>query len=162
MSEKYTHGMGTSDFISIDDSHWPLLVARFVGQPSLQQQEEYFAQFLGYLAREEKCVLILDSRQVRMMTAEHRQKLAVFARQYDALFRTRLLGCAAVITSPLMQLAASIVLHFIPRPCPFFTTTSLPEAVKWAAKRLEDAGRHPDAYRVQQHYGLVHTEQHVS
>jgi hypothetical protein len=153
--------MGTSDFISIDDSHWPLLVARFVGQPSLQQQEEYFSQFLGYLAREEKCVLILDTRQVRMMTAEHRQKLMAFSRQYDALFRARMLGCAAVITSPWMQLAASLVLHFIPRPCPYFTTTSLPEAVKWTAKRLEDAGHHPDAHRVQQHHGLVRTEQRV-
>jgi hypothetical protein len=144
--------LGSTNFISLDDSLWPLLVATFVGQPSLQQQEEYFAQLLGYLRREEQCVSILDTRQVRMMTGEQRQKLAGFMREHDALFRTRMLGCAAVITSPVMQLAASIVLHFVTLPTPYFTTTSLPEAAKWTAKCLEGAGQPHAAERIRYHY----------
>ncbi|MGZ3461681.1 MAG: hypothetical protein ACXU86_24585 [Archangium sp.] len=54
----------------------------------------------------------------------------------------------------MMQLAASIVLYFRPLPYPYFTTPSLPEAVKWTAKRLEDAGLSHPAERVRHHYGL--------
>lgn len=152
--------LGSTNFISIDDSLWPLLVAKFVGQPSMQQQEEYFAQLLGYLRREERCVCILDTRQVRMMTSEQRQKLGGFMREHDALLRTKLLGSAAVITSPVMQLAASIVLHFVPPPTPYFITTSLPEAAKWTAKCLESAGQPLAAERIRYHYGPP-TEKHV-
>jgi hypothetical protein len=144
--------LGPTNFISLDDSLWPLLVAKFVGQPSLQQQEEYFAQLLGHLRREEKCVGILDTRQVQMMTGEQRQRLTGFMREHEALFRSRMLGCAAVITSPVMQLAASIVLHFVPMPFAYFTTTSLPEAAKWAAKCLEGAGAPHAAERIRYHY----------
>ncbi len=129
--------LGSTDFISLDDSLWPLLVARFVGEPSLQQQEEYFRQLLTCLRRREKFVGILDTRQVRMMTAEHRRNLAGFAREHDALIRAQVLGCAAVITSPVMQLAASIVLHLIPMPFPYFTTSSFSEAMGWTAMRLD-------------------------
>ncbi|PTL82674.1 STAS/SEC14 domain-containing protein [Vitiosangium sp. GDMCC 1.1324] len=146
--------MGISDFISLDDSLWPLLIAKFVGQPSLQQQEEYFSRLLDYLGREEQFVGILDTRQVRMMTAEHRQRLTEFMEKHDALIRARCVGCAAVITSPVMQLVASLVLYFRPMPFPYYSTSTLPEAVRWTARCLEDAGHQPDASRIRQHYGL--------
>ncbi|WP_375772342.1 hypothetical protein NR798_16130 [Archangium gephyra] len=145
--------MGSTDFISLDDSLWPLLVAGFVGLPTLQQQEEHFAQLLIHLRREEKCLLILDTRQVRMMTGEHRQKLVQFAREHHALIRTQVLGCAAVITSPVMKLAASLVLHFSPPPMPYFITHSLPEAARWTAKCLDGAGQSHAAERIRVHLG---------
>jgi hypothetical protein len=146
--------MDSTDSITIDDSLWPLLVARFEGQPSLQQMQEYFAELLGHLRRAEKCVSILDTRDARMMTAEHRKQLMEFTKEYDALFRAQMLGCATVITSPVLQLVVRIALHFSSQPIPYFTTTSLPEAAKWAAKCLEGAGQQQAAVRVRQHYGL--------
>ncbi len=140
-------GMDTSASITLDDSRWPLLVARFVGEPSLHQQEEYFRQMSTYLRRREKFVGLLDTREVRMMTAEHRRNLAVFVREHDAQIRAQVLGCAAIITSPVMQLAASIVLHLVPMPFPYFTTSSMSEAVRWTAKRLEGSGYGPPPER---------------
>ncbi len=153
--------LGAKDFITLDDALWPLLVTGFVGLPTLQQQEEYFTQLLVHLRREEKCVLIFDTRQVRMMTGEHRQKLVAFSREHRALIRTQLLGCAAVITSPVMQLAASTVLYVIPPPMPYFITHSLPEAAKWAAKCLDGAGQPHAAERIRYHYAPS-MERHVS
>ncbi|WP_257458386.1 hypothetical protein [Archangium lipolyticum] len=145
--------MDSSASITLDDSHWPLLVARFVGVPSLQQQDEYFHQLRTYLRRKEKFVGILDTREVRMMTAEHRRNLALFAREQDAQIRAQVLGCAAIITSPVMQLTASIVLHLIPMPFPYFTTTSMSEAVRWTAKCMEGPrfGPPPDTHRGEEH-----------
>ena len=131
-----------------------------MGLPTLQQQEEHFAQLLVHLRREEKCVLILDTRQVRMMTGEHRQKLLEFAREHHALIRTQILGCAAVITSPVMKLAASLVLHFSPPSMPYFITHSLPEAARWTARCLDGAGQPHAAERIRHHYAPS-MERHV-
>jgi hypothetical protein len=130
----------SSSSITVDDSHWPLLVMTFVGEPTLQQQAEHLARLSAYLHRDEQFVSILDTRKERMMTAEHRRRLAEFLRAHDALLRTQVLGCASVITSPVMQLASSIILHLKPLPFPYFTTRSLSEAAMWAAVRLEGTG----------------------
>jgi hypothetical protein len=153
--------MGSTDSILLDDSLWPLLVTKFLRQPSLQEQQEYFARVLGYLQREEKCVGILDTRQVGMTTADHRKKMAEFMSQHQALIRTQLLGCATIITSPLLQLATSVVIHFTAPPAPYFLTTSLPEAAKWAARCLEGSGQPLAAERIRYHYA-PHMERHVS
>jgi hypothetical protein len=145
--------MDSSASITIDDSHWPLLVMTFVGEPTLQQQEAHLARVSTYLRRDEQFVSILDTRRERMMTAEHRRRLAEFLKEHDALLRTQVLGCASVITSPIMQLAASIVLHLKPLPFPYFTTRSLPEAGLWAATRLEGTGLLHLAERIRRHYG---------
>jgi ribosomal protein S15P/S13E len=146
--------MAASGSITFDDSLWPLLVAKFEGEPTLQQQEEYFSRLLAYLRRDEKSVGILETSQVRMMTAEHRRRLAEFLKEHDALMRRQLLGCAAVITSPVMQLASSVILYFKPPGFPLITTTTLPEAARWTARRLEDSGLLHPAERIRRHYGL--------
>jgi len=144
--------MGPTNSILIDDSLWPLLVTRCGAQPSPREQQAFFSQTLGYLRREEKCVAILDTRHVRMTTAEYRKNLADFMREHQALMRTQLLGISVVIGSPALQLATSLVIHLTTPPAPYFLTTSLSEAAKWAAKCLDGAGRSLDAERIRYHY----------
>jgi hypothetical protein len=145
--------MDPSSFITVDDSHWPLVVATFVGEPTLQQQDEYLQRSLGYLRRGEKFLTILDAREVRMMTAEHRRRVAEFQLQHEALLRSQVVGCVSVINSPVMQLASSLLHFFRPPPYPNVTTRTLPEAVMWVAVRLEGLGLHPLAQDVRLHYG---------
>jgi hypothetical protein len=145
--------MDSASFITLDDSHWPLLVATFVGEPTLQQQEEYLERSLTYLRRGEKFLSLLDTRAVRMMTADHRRKVAEFQLQHEALLRSQVLGCVSVIDSPAMQLAASILLFFRPPPFPYVTTRTLAEAVMWVAVRLEGLGLNALAQDVLRHYG---------
>jgi hypothetical protein len=152
--------MSSTDAIILDDSLWPLLVTKFVRQPSLQEQQKYFAQVLGYLRREEKCVGLLDTRHVMATTADHRKKMTEFMGEHHALIRTQLLGCAVVLTSPMLQLATSVVLHFTTPPAPYFITTSLPEAAKWTAKCLNGVGQPLAAERIRYHYA-PHMERHV-
>ena len=152
--------MGSTNSITVDDSHWPLLVARIVGPPSLQEQQAYFAQVLGHLRREERCVGILDTRRMQMTTPEHRKRLAEFTREHHALIRTQLLGCGILITSPMLRLATSVVLHISPLPVPYFITATLPEAAKWAARCLEGVGQRLAAERIRYHYAPP-MERHV-
>ncbi len=143
-----------SSFITLDDSHWPLVVATFVGEPTLQQQEEYLQRSLAHLRRGEQFFSILDASAVRMMTAEHRRKVAEFQLQHEALLRSQVLGCASVINSPVMQLASSILHFFRPPPYSHVTTRTLPEAVMWVTVRLEGRGLHRLAEDVRRHYGV--------
>ena len=152
--------MASMNSILVDDSLWPLVVTRCGAQPSTREQQAYFSRMLDYLRREEKCVAILDTRLARMTTAEHRKNLADFMREHQALIRTQLLGCAVVIASPVHQLATSLVIHLTTPPAPYFLTTSLSEAAKWAAKCLEGAGRPLDAERIRYHYAPP-LQQHV-
>jgi hypothetical protein len=141
--------------ITFDDSLWPLLVVRFVGAPSLQQQEAYLAQLRAYLQHGDRYVSILDTRQLRMMTSEQRQRQADFIRDNEELLRQVTLGTAAIVTSPLVRLAASVFLHIKPMPTPYYVAPSLPSAAGWAAERLEMAGFLEPAERVRHHYGLL-------
>jgi hypothetical protein len=141
--------------ITFDDSLWPLLVVRFVGAPSLQQQEAYLAQLRAYLQHGDRYVSILDTRQLKMMTAEQRQRQADFIKENEELLRRVTLGTAAIVTSPLIRLAASVFLHLKPMPTPYYVAPSLPSAAGWAADRLELAGLLEPAERVRHHYGLL-------
>ena len=146
--------------ITIDDSHWPLLVVGFVGEPTLQQQEQYLRRTLAYLRQGEKFFSILDTRQVRMMTADHRRKVAEFQLEHEALLRSQVLGCASVIDSPVMQLASSIILFFRPPPYPHVTTRTLPEAVRWVTAQMDGRGLFHIAELIRSHY-CPPMEQHV-
>jgi hypothetical protein len=147
--------MNPSAPISFDDSLWPLLVVRFVGAPSLQQQEAYLAQLRAYLQHGDRYVSILDTRQLKMMTSEQRVRQAEFIKENEALLRQVALGTAAIVTSPLIRLAASVFLHIKPMPTPYYVAPSLPLAAVWAADRLERAGFLAPAERVRRHYGLL-------
>jgi hypothetical protein len=152
--------MNSSSFITIDDSQWPLLVVEFVGEPTLQQQDQYFSRTLTYLRRGEKFFSILDARRVRMMTADHRRNVAAFQLEHEALLRSQVLGCASIIDSPVMQLASSIIQFFKPPPYPHVTTRTLPEAASWVAAQMDSKGLYLIAERIRCHY-LPHLRHHV-
>lgn len=147
--------MNPSAPISFDDSLWPLLVVRFVGAPSLQQQEAYLAQLRAYLQHGDRYVSILDTRQLKMMTSEQRVRQAEFIKENEGLLRQVTLGTAAIVTSPLIRLAASVFLHLKPMPTPYYCAPTLPSAADWAAERLTQAGLGVSAERVRRHFGLL-------
>lgn len=141
--------------ITFDDSLWPLLVVKFVGAPTNQQQEAYLAQLRAYLQQGDRYVSILDTRLLRMMTSEQRVRQAEFIKENEGLLRRVTLGSASIVTSPLIRLAASVFLHLKPMPTPYYIAPTLPQAAGWAAERLELAGLSEASERVRHHFGLV-------
>lgn len=152
--------MDAPDSISFDDSLWPLLVVTFPRVLDAHHQERYLARVKTYLARGERYVSVLDTRPLKTMTAEHRQRQADFIKEHEALFRRYSLGAVGIVTSPLVALGARVLIHLKPMPTPYYVASSFPAAVAWAAERLDSAALHGAAHQVRLHHGLI-AEQHV-
>jgi hypothetical protein len=147
--------MEPASAITFDDSLWPLLVVRFSGTPTNQQFEDYLATRQMYLDRREKHALIYDTVRFNVLTNEQRQRQINWLRERTKLMQDTSLGSALVIVSPVMRLTLSIVLQFSQAKTPTYAARSLPEAARWAAGRLEDAGLVKAAQRVRVHFGLT-------
>lgn len=135
-----------------DDSLWPLLLIRFSGNPSMQELETYLAKRLEYMRRHEPHVLLYDTRNARMLSKPLTQRHVAWMKEHDALRRETVVASAVVITSPIIRLTASAVLHFWPAKTPYFFCANLSEAVNWAADWLNKTGHSPHAHQVLQRF----------
>jgi len=134
--------------ICFDDSLWPLLVSRFEGQVSDEAYEEFLRQGELYLQRGEQYVSVHDMVRLSVPTTRQRQRQFEWRRQYDRLMREQLLGCAFIITSPLIRLTLSTVFHVMPLPTPYVAVQDMAQAVTWATSRLAEAGHSEAAARI--------------
>ncbi|AKI99581.1 hypothetical protein ATI61_109224 [Archangium gephyra] len=147
--------MVTPSNITFDDSLWPLLVVRFSGTPTKQQFEEYMARRGSYLARNQKHTLIYDTVSFSVLTPEQRQRQIQWLKEHKEPLQTLSLGSALIITSPVVRLLLSGVLHFSQANAPYHAARSLPDAASWCAGRLASAGLLTEAQRVRTHFGLA-------
>jgi hypothetical protein len=137
--------------ITFDESLWPLTISRFRGTVSDAQYEEYLARGTAYLQRGEPYVSIVDMGQLAMPTAVQRQRQADWMMEHEALMRERLLGCALVMTSPIIRLAVSAILHLRPLPTPYVVVPDMDAGMVWTQVRLHEAGLSEAAGRILQH-----------
>jgi hypothetical protein len=140
--------------ITIDEALWPLVIIRFNGDPSPGQFADYLARMSFYLRQEEHSICILDASQVRSATAEQRHLQAAWIREHEVLLRQWMLGSAHVITSPVIRLVTSLILHLQPLPTPHIVVPDMRAAVAWVLVRLEDAALTEEAQRIRRHFGL--------
>lgn len=147
--------MHPHNIITFDDSLWPLLVVRMSGTPTHSQFEEYLAARGSFLERGEKHVLVYDAARFNVLSNEQRQRQVEWLKEREAVRRDLTLGSALIITSPLVRLTLNIVRYFNPTTTPYFVASSMDEAVKWAAARLDEAGLHEQARRVRESHGLI-------
>ena len=148
-------GMATPSHITFDDSLWPLLVVRFTGTPTNPQFEEYMARRGSYLARNQKHTLIYDTVSFTVLSSEQRQRQIHWLKEHKEPLRTLSLGSALIITSPVVRLLLSGVLHFSQASSPYHAARSMPDAASWCAGRLAGAGLLAEAQRVRTRFGLI-------
>ncbi|MGZ3460856.1 MAG: hypothetical protein ACXU86_20405 [Archangium sp.] len=140
--------------VTLDESHWPLQVVRFVGALTAPQLDFYLAETVARLRRREKYLSIVDLTRGSLSTPEQRQRQVAWMHEHEDLVREGLLGVAFVITSPLVRLAVMTVTYLRPMPVPYLFTAQELEAAAWASARFEEQGLHPMAGRVRSQYGL--------
>ncbi len=147
--------MLSSPYIAVDDSQWPLLTVRFVGEPTTPQVVEYLERMTQALERGEKYVVLYDARRTTATgPAEQRQMQAAWIGRHEARLRELQLGKAFLFTSPLVRLSVGVVFHLKPPPTPYFMTGHMEAALTWVCERLEAGGLAREAERVRAHHGL--------
>ncbi|MCY1074843.1 hypothetical protein [Archangium lansingense] len=140
--------------VTFDDSRWPLRFVRFVGTPTPWQYEHYLREATASLQRRERHLSITDLTQATLPTPELRQRQILWMQEHEGLIREVVLGAAFVVTTPLLRLSLSAVLHFKPLPVPYLITAQEVEAVGWASARIEEQGLRLVAERLRSQYGL--------
>lgn len=149
--------MGTraAPYSTFDDSHWPLIINRLVGDALSQEFEEYLAQATGSLMRNQPHIVVVDMSRSGGLSTQQRQQLAEWLRQHEELMQRTLLGIAYVAQTPTIQLAMNVVLYLRRPTYPYILVSKEDEALTWAVHRLEDSGMHASAARIRRDLGLV-------
>jgi stage II sporulation SpoAA-like protein len=142
--------------VTFDDSRWPLRIVRFVGTLTPRQYEHYLETITTSLRRRERYLSVTDLTRGGLPTPEQRQRQVLWMQEHAGLMREVVLGMAFVITSPIIRLSVSTVMHFKPLPVPYFITAQEVEAVGWASARIEEQGLRLAAERLRSQYGLPH------
>jgi len=141
--------------VTMDDSLWPLVVARYVGTPTLAQFEEGLEKRAAFLRRDEPHLILVDAIRGDMLPAEHRQRQVEWMVQYEELIRQKLLGTAYVTDSALIRLTLSTIFYFKSPAYPYVIAPSLERGVEWLARKMDEAGLHEAATHSRNHFGLI-------
>ncbi len=144
--------------IHVDDKLWPLLVVRFEGTQTNMQFEQYLDVASERLRRREPYVCLLDARLSDATPPEQRHRQAEWLKHNEDLLRRHCLGCAFIISSPVVRLSLNVILALRPLTVPSTTVASLEAGVEWAAERLNEAGLTFEALRVRGAYGLFRSQ----
>lgn len=147
--------MRASPYCTFDDSHWPVLFHRIVGEASNQEFEDHLLERTRFLRRGQPHVLIVDLSRTAQLPPEQRKRHTEWLRQHDELIQRTVLGTAYVSPTALNRLGLS-VLFYLKRPSyPYVIVSREDQALEWAIKRLEDVGMHIPAGRIRHELGLV-------
>ncbi|MBM7113373.1 hypothetical protein [Archangium primigenium] len=145
----------TSASITLDDTHWPLLILHFVGSPSLEQCREFFVRRTAYLERDEVHVGISDATHMKLPPAEYRQLQSEWVSRHRERLARTFLGTASVIVAPdILLLKSASVYQHAALPYPTINVTTLRAGVAWAADRLAAAGLDEATRRLRRSFDL--------
>jgi hypothetical protein len=148
--------------ITVDDSHWPLVIVRMVGTPTVADFEAYLEQRLELLRRGQHAIVVdVDASRGVTMPTEQRVKQVEWRVRHEELIRQKLLGMAYATDSAIFRLSLSLVFHMKPPAYAYVVAPNLELGVAWAACRLSEAGLHADAERTRLHFGLLRQRRHA-
>jgi hypothetical protein len=139
--------------IEFDDSLWPLLIIRMSGRPLRRELEAYLDKRLEYLRGPERHVLLYDTSGLSLPTNDLNQRHVAWLKEHDALIQEKVVATSVIITSPPIRLTVSAMAHFWRSRVPYHIFANLPEAARWAADRLDDAGHTVQANLIRQRFG---------
>jgi hypothetical protein len=124
--------------IEIDDSRYPLLIARFPSDVTSDDFADYSARLFPLLSRG-RCALLVDAGEARL-TPEVRRLMADEMRQREAVFVEHCAGCAVVLRSTITRGIMTALTWLVTPKFPLRTFAHEEMALAWLKERLATAG----------------------
>lgn len=119
----------------IDEANWPLVVVRWEGELSDAVLSSFLAKLDGWLARQERFGLLLDSRNARGMSPEQRARVIGHMKQSAALTTDYLVQ--AIVLDSLIQRTLFYGINLIfPNPFPSKVFGDVEQARTWLLGEL--------------------------
>jgi len=122
--------------IALDDTRFPLLVARFGADWTTAEFDEYLAWHRDNLRKRRRFAIVLDATHARSPNALERRKQAEALREGDPLLRQYCAGAAFVISSSVVRGTLTAILWLQPPAYESVVLSTFAEAEAWAAQRL--------------------------
>jgi hypothetical protein len=140
--------------ITFDESHWPLLIIRYEGSPTLEQYDTYLRERTRYLLRGEPHVTLSDARTTRLCSLEYRHHFAGWMRENTYLLEQTVLGTALVLGSSFLRLMVSTLLPLRPQSIPYSLAATPEAGALWCAERLEEEGLTGPAGHIREQFAI--------
>jgi len=122
--------------IALDDTRFPLLVARFGADWTATEFDEYLAWHRDNLRRRQRFAIILDATRARSPNALERRKQAEALREGEPLLRQYCAGAAFVIPSSVVRGTLTAILWLQPPAYESVVVPTFGEADAWVKQRL--------------------------
>jgi hypothetical protein len=138
--------------VTFDETFWPLVLVRYVAPLTDQEHARSLERFGGYLRRGEPYFCIVDTSRVHTPTPLQRQRQEEWDREHAEQVRTTVLGTALIVTSPIIQLTLSVLLHLRPMLAPYVVVSDMKAALSWVTARMEAQGLGACVERIRAHF----------
>jgi hypothetical protein len=124
--------------IKHDTSRWPLCVASFVGDPSIEEHKRTLDWYASLLERGEPFMLICDNRGlIKRPPAAANDLIQQFVKENRERFADRCVGVSMVLDQNiLIRMALQSLLMLARLPMPHRITDSAADAEHWGRKQL--------------------------
>ena len=122
--------------IALDDTRFPLLVARFGADWTATEFDEYLTWHRDNLRRRKRFAIILDATRARSPNALERRKQAEALREGEPLLRQYCAGAAFVIPSSVVRGTLTAILWLQPPAYESVVVPTFGEADAWVKQRL--------------------------
>ncbi|MCO4746432.1 MAG: response regulator transcription factor [Proteobacteria bacterium] len=131
-----------TDRIEIDESHWPLIVARFPGQTvGTEAFTAYLDALSEILARGETYAMLTDTTALKeTITAQQRALVSEWIEQQSEVISRQSVGTALVVRSSVIRGVLLSINWIRPPSNPQKVFTSYPDAVDWVLGQLVERG----------------------
>jgi hypothetical protein len=131
--------------IRVDDTHWPLALCTFQGNPSGDDVESWLADMSALYARGKRFVMLADVATSRH-DLSHVKRIGEWARENRALIRATCAAAAVMVRSPWQRFVISAFYLVVPPPCPMAVFDDRPSAGAWLRERVIAEGLAVPAY----------------
>ncbi len=123
--------------IEFDDSKWPIVICRAVGDSTDADIATYTSVLRSYLDRGERHVVVVDARNGKSLNSRHRRQVAEWNRENARSLSALRAALILVTPSTLLRGMITAVYWVFPAPFPYQAVETMAQAMAAADLQLQ-------------------------
>jgi hypothetical protein len=141
------HGVSKGEVI-VDETRWPVVIARWPPEPTVEGTNRYFDRVADLLARRQRFSLVLDATAVSNTPATVRREAGTRLNEQREVRRIWVAGEATISRSLVLRGVLTAIYWLAPPGYPTHVCDDELTACNWARRQLEVSGASPPFAKV--------------
>ncbi len=126
--------------IEVHDQYWPLMIEIYQGKATPRELEEHRNKMRIMVAQGERYGLFYDLRGAEAESLEERKKDAELIRELASEVKRLCIGCAFVVSNPIIRITMNFILFLAPPPMPYKVVPRIEDGHVWLSEQFHIAG----------------------